>query len=431
MIFSDLIFVFAFLPVYLFLVSLCREGWAKNLVAMICSAVFLTWGRSIYYALIFVSAFLIYICGLLTKKSKLFEAAGGIIAALSATVAVIFLGGKDLRSALLSVGFVLFALRSASYLRFAAREHRPERDFLKVGVYLISLENMLIAPLETYKSAEARLGSRKPILSKASYGLCEFIKGFALTAVCGLSFEALRAAAVENESYPWLNAVILIIAVFGEFYTISAGYVSMSRGIACIEGYSPSKSVPAFIPSFRVSGHLSEIFPGFSDFVKDCFGGSTVRAAVSLAIISLMAGTFIGFGAGAAAFFGLLLLLSAVECLSDKKAGIADLIISAAVMLAAFVILACGSAENIAAFLSSFDRGKFDYDITYSLNAALGARMPWLIVGALAVSPLRRAVSAFISERCGSQTEAYGAVKIAETVFCALLLVVATVAGAG
>lgn len=428
MIFSDLIFVFAFLPIYLALSFSCRESWSKNLLSAAASLLFIVWGRQWYYALIIVPIFLIYVSGLLSKdgKAKLFAALGGFSAAAFTVFAAALLGSDiTLQSALLTVGMILFSLRAASYLKEVSGGEPAERDLLALTVYLISFENMLIAPLAAYSAVKERLKSRRLVLSKLSDGLSTFIFGFARVAVFGLAFDKVRIAAVSAEAFPWLNAVVLLVAVFCEVYVVAAGILEMSRGLGLMSGCSQSVQVSAFIPRMRLSDHIYELWGTLPRFLEKLSDGNSL---LLLAVLGVVTGGFIGMKAYVGAFFGIILMAVMIEQLCPSKSRLADAVFSGAVLAAAFVTLAAGSAGGYIRLFSAFDVSKYDFDISYILNKQLSYSLPLMILGAVTVSPLYRASAVWLKQKRAESAGLYGVFRVAQTVLGVVLLMIGVMA---
>ena len=434
MIFSDLIFVFAFLPIYLIVSFSCRETSTKNMVSVIASLIFITWGRQWYYALIILPVFLIYILGLLSKRinNLAAEVVGNIAAVGFAAFGVMTVGTEGtLHSALISVGFLLFALRCVLYTKNVTEGMEPERSFFALAMYLISFENMLIAPLADYEDVKEKLSSRRASLSKMSAGFSAFIKGFAKTAVLGLAFERVRLAATEYAAFPWANALILLIVTFGEAYVITVGISEMSCGLSLMNGFSPKLRTAAFLPKYRLGDHISEIWSSLPKFVRACFcERSGAGVLISLAAVSLLSGIFLSFGAGAGAFFGIIILAMILEGMAPRRSRAADMIFTVVLLAAAFLALTCCSVGGISEFFSAFNPSAYEYDITFALNAELWRSLPWMIVGVIVVSPIYRIVSAAIRSRMSESESFYGAARAAETVLCAILLIIAAAASA-
>lgn len=429
MIFSDLIFVFAFLPIYFALSFSCREPWTKNFFAVAASLLFIVWGRQWYYALIIIPVFLIYLIGLLLKKRKsVLLCAVGVLPALGYTVAAAAALGRDLTlsSALLSVGVILFFQRAVSYFKEIFEGAAPEKDFSALAAYLISFENMLIAPLSQYKTAEARFKTRRPALSKMTEGLGSFITGFAETAVFGLSIDKIRLAAINGEAFPWMNAICLAVSIFCEVYVISSGVLMMSRGLGLMNGLSPEGQISAFIPKRRISDHVYEMWGSLPAFVKSTLSqGNNVFGLIALPVLT---GVFLGAGAGAGAFFWIILLAIAFEQIFPYRSKVSEWLFSGFMYIAAFMVLIADSAGGIIKFFSAFDTAKYDFDITFALNDELSRSFPLLILGVLAVSPLGRLAAVAIRQKKAESIDFYCAAKVVETIFCGVLLILGVMA---
>ena len=429
MIYSDLIFVFAFLPIYLVCQGLCREPWAKNLVGIAGSLVFILWGRQWYYALVLVPVFLLYAAGFVYKKSGLRLV--WAVPEIAATAAAVFFsvdlaGEQTLSSALWTVGFIAFALRVAIYSSDICGGEEPERDLIALTYWLLAPETFLLPPLADGSGQRRKIRARRQTLSKMSSGLSLFIKGFAMTAVCGLAFERVRLAAVEYGKMPWANSAVYVAASALELYVCACGVVRMTGGLGLMSGISSESAVPAFIPKKTFGGHISEIWTGFSGAALGCFMG---HAPAALAVISLMSGIFLGFGSGAGAFMGILMISAALESMGGKKTAF-DTAFSVILAVAAFLSLSCGAPCGLMTLLRGFNISSYEYDITFALYDELLKAAPWLVIGLIAASPLPRILSGIIRRKMNDGGGAYAAIRTSETVLSVLLLILGTVAAA-
>lgn len=432
MLFHSLIFVFAFLPVYIIAMYLCRSPWSKNAASALAALIFLTWGRRWYYALIVVPVFLIYISGIVKNRAvrRVLSAAGLASAVAYTLLGTVFLNGDELLSALLSVGMMLFLIRCAIYCAEISGGAEPERDLFALAAYLMPLEGMLISPVYSYESVRERLYERRQTLSKMSSGLCGFIKGFALAAIAGNAFERVRLAAVEYEAFPWLNALALAAVTVCECYVMILAYLEMSGSIGLMCGLSPKLQTGAFYPRSRVSEHVAGIWESLPKSVgKALCGGSLKTTALMLAVLSLLSGAFIGFGAGAASCFGIVLIAIVIEGRSESHRA-SDAIFSVLMTTAAFSALVLCSSGGAASFFAAFDINRYDYDVTYALNSEFLRSWPWMAVGLVFISPLPAAISSWVRSLMTENKNAYVVGRIAETVICVLLMFLATVAAA-
>ena len=140
MVYTDLLFLFAFLPIATAFIMILSEPWEKNLAAVALSLIFIVWARPIYYALIILPVIVTYASARLYNKIK----SGAII--VSAEIISLIFGGvfalvsgtdATLGGAICSVGFLLFTLRSFMYLNDVKHGQDSEKDFTALGAYLI------------------------------------------------------------------------------------------------------------------------------------------------------------------------------------------------------------------------------------------------------------------------------------------------------
>ncbi|MBQ8623341.1 MAG: hypothetical protein IJ424_03055 [Oscillospiraceae bacterium] len=429
MLYSDILFVFAFLPVMLALMFILREPWEKNLAAVVASLVFLCWGRQLYYALIILLVFAVYLAGRLIKKnnSKGAYIAGAGSALLFSLVCVLSLANDhSLAGWVCAVGFMLFAARAFVYLNEVKNGADAETDFLSLAVYLISYEFMLISPLEGYTSLKEDIKSRKLSLSKVAAGLEGFIFGLARVTVLGFAFERVRQAALFGETMPWMNSLIGVAASAVEIYILFAGFCEMSHGLALMGGISLPNCVVSIGLKSSVTAHVVDFYEGGVSLFKKNFAGGK-NAAWGLVLASVIVGLCFGAGSGACAFLGILLLMMMLESLSETKT-FADGIIAVIVLLAGYFVLATASAEGVGNFISSLNKNAYEFDISYALYSEIMRSVFWLALGAISITPVYKWIYTFIREKMASSEKAYAAFRCMGAVVTVLLLVLSTVA---
>ncbi len=433
MIFTDVMFVFCFLPISVILAFTCGEDWSKNAFSLVFSLLFIVWGRPWQYLLILASVALIYVFGrVLERSGKIFELLGDAVAAATSFLAIYFLPDRgSLTHALLSVGFVGFSLRAMHYLKEVSEFEPAERSFARLAVYLISFENMLIPQLRPYKDVRGEIASRRPVLKRSSEGVALFVKGFALGAVCALSCDSVRLASTEYSAYPWANPLVsFIVTALGAYVCVSA-FVSMSRGISLVYGYRAAADYPYFGFKATLGEHADCLMPGFSDFIADIFSARSFGGFITLlAPLCVITGGLIGLGLGAAGAFCLIIIGIALErCAPEGLPKAVKTVFAATVCILAFLLLAFRSPKGIArAFGSLTSPSAYDYDITYILNYELLRRLPWLIIGAALVSPPAKMIAERVRERADGSESFYFAYKLCETAACCALLVLAAAA---
>lgn len=426
--YTDILFVFAFLPITLALMFMLREPWEKNALSVIASLVFISWGRHLYYALIILPVFLVYIAArIMSKKSsKLAHIFGTAIAFISALFCVISLGeSKTVLGSVCQIGFLLFAVRAALYLNEVKNGLDAETDFLSLAVYLISYEFILISPLAEYSLVRDDIKARNMSLSKTAYGLEGFVFGLARVTVLGFALERVCNAAVLDGISPWMNQIILIVASAVEIYVIIIGFCEMSSGLALIGGISLPNEVGSIELHSTVCDHVGDFYYGGKYVIKKNFSGK--KSAWQLVLTSIVVGACFGVGAGAPAFLALLVLAMMIESLSETKT-FADGVLTALVLAVGYFILGVSSPKGFGAFVLALNKSAYDFDISYALYSELMRSLFWIALAIISITPAYKWIYTFIREKMASNERAYSTVRGLGAAVTVLLLILSTVA---
>ena len=432
MVYTDLLFLFAFLPIATAFIMILSEPWEKNLAAVALSLIFIVWARPIYYALIILPVIVTYASARLYNKTK-----SGAIIVSAEIISLIFGGvfalisGRDatLGGAICSVGFLLFALRSFMYLNDVKHGASPEKDFTALGAYLISYEFMLISPVKSYSELSEHLKTRKFRLSNLSLGMKNFVFGLSKVAILGLSFDRVRIAALNSDATPWVNAIIGLLAVIVETYILLDGYTQMSAGLACANGVPMVSSGVDIRPRASLIDHISDVYTGLGESVKKHFGKSAKANIVGLVVCSLIAGAAIALENGAVAFFGLVLAaLMISNAPSEQKPSLFDFIVSLVLALGGFLFLANSSASGVAGWFASLNPNNYEFDISYALYDELTRVIPWLVIGIVSITPLPEMFASVFRARMSENEKFYSIARALGTCICVLLLLISIIA---
>lgn len=432
MVYTDLLFLFAFLPIATAFIMILSEPWEKNLAAVALSLIFIVWARPIYYALIILPVIVTYASARLYNKTK-----SGAIIVSAEIISLIFGGvfalisGRDatLGGAICSVGFLLFVLRSFMYLNDVKHGASPEKDFTALGAYLISYEFMLISPVKSYSELSEAIKTRKFKLSNLSLGMKNFVFGLSKVAILGLSFDRVRLAALNSDATPWVNAIIGLLAVIVETYILLDGYTQMSAGLACINGVPMVSSGVAIRPRASLIGHISDVYADLGEAVEKHFGKSAKANIVGLVVCSLIAGAAIALENGAVAFFALVLAaLMISNAPSEQKSGLFDFIVSLVLALGGFLLLANGSASGVAGWFASLNPNNYEFDISYALYDELTRVIPWLVIGIVSITPLPEMFASVFRARMSENEKFYSIARALGTCMCVLLLLISIIA---
>ena len=430
MIYTDLIFVFLFLPVYAVLMLALRERYEKNLAAVVMSLIFFIWGRPLYYALIFLNIFTVYAAGRLSSRSNynvIRIAVTSLAAASTLPAAIALTSDNTVKGAVSALGALLFALRCGLYLRDS--EDGGERNIVNLSVYLMSFEFMAVSPVLAYSEIRDGIAERKTNLAMLSGGLERFVGGLAASAILGYSLERVRQAALFGGALPYINAIVGVIAAALEFYVIICAYLAMSEGLCLIGGYRIKMWDSSFTLRSLVKNHLGYAYLSLAAVLHSVISGKKPYVLCAwLGILCVAVGFGLGFGAGAVAFAGIIAAAMLMQALFESKKSIASGIFTAIAFALGFVVLANGSLTALGSWFRAFSPGRYDFDMSYVLYTCLYQSWIWLLLAVVYASPLRRIAERWVRERMSSSEAAYGIIRTLSAVLSGVLVILSAAA---
>ena len=424
--YTDLIFVFCFLPIYMILTLLCSETRNKNLVSLIMSVVFIAWARPLYYALILVLIFLVYLSARLCESGKMpwMRMVAGAVTVVSSIFPVISLGSLGTISGTVSaIGFILFDIRSVLYLK-DSKEEGAEKSFVDLSVYLISFEMMAISPVLSYSELKDAIKERHSGLAMLSSGLERFICGLAAVTILGYPLERLRIAALFSGSLPTLNLILGVLFTAIEIYVVALGYLSMSEGLMLMSGYRIELHGGCFLPKSLMIDHVGALNPTYKTAVEK-LTDKPLWLILSAVGLCLVAGFALGFGAGGVALIGIVLVAILLQKFFETKKSVPAGIFTFLISIFAVILCAFSGSGN---WINSLFGGSYYYLISYNLWDELSRSWVYMLIAIFYISPLRPLAGVLKRKIMTENESSYGTIRVVSTVLVTLLLVISTVA---
>ena len=342
MAFSELKFVFVFLPFALLLHKIMPMK-GKNLILALLSLLFFAWGSPKYFALMLVILAFNYFSGLLIaeKKEEENDPRGAKYALISAVVVNLLLLGffkywgfllenvnavfkthLATRVTSIPIGVSFFTFSVLSYLFDVYRGKAPaQRNVIHFTLFVTFFPKLVSGPIVPYAEMEQQIMERKIGPVRFGRGSRLFLIGLAkkllLADTLGKTFYALSALDPGSLSAvsAWLGAVCYALMLYFDF----GGYSDMAIGLAEMFGFTFQKNfdypyVSASLTEFWRRWHIS-LGAWFRDYVYIPLGGSragTAKTIRNLLIVWLLTGiwhgaswNFVFWGL----YYGLLLLL--------------------------------------------------------------------------------------------------------------------------
>lgn len=317
MVFSSVVFIFYFLP--LFLVIYYLSG-ARNSILLTGSAFFYVWGEGPYIILLFGLLLLNCLAGLYLEKSEGSLRKWGFALAVVANIAVLGvfkysqfiidivagIGGFAAPpvSFHLPLGISFFIFQLISYLvEVYLGTIKAEGNIVRLSTYVMMFPHLVAGPIVRYTDIKAELHDRSVGAGKLSLGIQYFVVG-----LCQKVMIANSVAPVADHLFllpcteittatAWIGTLAYTLQIYFDF----CGYSNMAIGLAFMLGFRFPKNfdypyASRSITEFWRRWHMSLSF-WFRDYVYIPLGGSrkgeasTVR---NLLIVFLVTGLWHG-----------------------------------------------------------------------------------------------------------------------------------------
>lgn len=298
MVFSNLVFLFVFLPIVLVLYFLSPK-WLKNVILLLASLFFYAWGEPKYVFLMLFSIVMNYIFGLLVhsfaEKSTLKK---GVLA-LSILGNLAILGFYkysgflvDNLNALfnlnivmeplpLPIGISFFTFQAMSYVIDVYRnDAKVQKNVFDLALYISLFPQLVAGPIVRYNTIADQIKKRVHNIELFSDGVRQFIIGLAKKVLLANPFGEIADTifAVPADGLSVTSAWIGILAYTLQIYFDFSGYSDMAIGLGKMFGFEflanfnypyISKSVAEFWRRWHIS-----LSTWFRDYVYIPLGGN-------------------------------------------------------------------------------------------------------------------------------------------------------------
>ena len=314
MVFSNLIFLYLFLPVCLVFYFLCQNIRAKNAVLVLFSLLFYAWGEPVYLLLMIASAAVNWGFGLLIERRRkklflilalvldlgclaVFKYAGFFVENLNA----LFRLSLPVPQIALPIGISFYTFQALSYTVDVWRGDVPaQRSFGKLLLYISLFPQLIAGPIVRYSDVAAQIDDRHFDASEAFYGATRFCVGLAkkvlLADAAGkVASQILDGSLASNTTVAaWLGILLYTFGIYFDF----SGYSDMAIGMGRIFGFKymenfrlpyTAKSITDFWRRWHIS--LSSFF---RDYVYIPLGGKKKHRLLNMAIVWALTGMWHG-----------------------------------------------------------------------------------------------------------------------------------------
>ena len=317
MVFSSLIFIFAYLVITLAVYYVSPLKW-RNLVLFIVSLAFYGWGEPKYIALMLISITVAYVFGFgIEKYREKNKRLAKLFLVLSLICNLSFLlffkyynffatniGFSVIENLTLPVGISFYTFQIMSYSIDLYRAEVPlAKKFVPFGTYVTLFPQLIAGPIVRYKDVCDQLELRKETVSKFASGVTRFITGLGKKLILGDSAAAI-AEMIErsNEFEPTVvGSWILMICYSFHIYFDFSGYSDMAIGLGRMFGFEFVENfnypyVAKSITDFWRRWHIT-LSTWFREYIYIPLGGNRVgklRGFINLATVWFLTGFWHG-----------------------------------------------------------------------------------------------------------------------------------------
>lgn len=448
MVFSSLVFLFAYLPITLLAYYLVpRQG--RNIFLFIVNLIFYGWGEPKLVLLMVFNIFFNYIGGWLvdkyradTKKKKLFLILTcvldiGILAVFKYTGMITetlnmlpFLNIPELQISL-PIGISFYTFQTMSYVIDVYRDDAPvSKNFINFGTYVALFPQLIAGPIVRYRDVAEQLVNRRETLEMFTRGVKLFMVGLAKKVIIANTMGTLTtnifATTDENGVVgTWVGMIAYTFQIYFDF----SGYSDMACGLGNMLGFEFLKNfnypyIAKSITDFWRRWHIS-LSTWFKEYVYIPLGGN--RKGVKRQILNLLiVWGLTGLWHGAAynfvlwgLYYGLLLILEkfVLKKFLDRLPSFVQHIYTLFIVIIGWGLFYFTDVGQLGEFMADL----FNFGNGICGNQAFNlimSNLPMLIIAAVASTPL----AAMLYNRFEHTRFMW----IPETLYCMSVLAVST-----
>ena len=320
MVFSDLFFLFAFIPAFAIcymLASLWRRSLdVRNIILVIFSLIFYAWGEPVYVLLMLFSVLLNYLSGLTIGKtqgtSRRWALALGLVCNLLILGTFKYLGffvetltsigiSVSAPSIALPIGISFYTFQSISYLIDVYRNESPvQKRFRDLLLYISMFPQLIAGPIVRYGTIAHEINNRHATANDLADGVYRFLRGLGKKVILANQLSELSSQFLVNElndlttTGAWLGIVAFTLQIYFDF----SGYSDMAIGLGRCLGFHFNENFRHpyccnSITDFWRRWHIS-LGSFFRDYVYIPMGGNRQHQAINILVVWFLTGMWHG-----------------------------------------------------------------------------------------------------------------------------------------
>ncbi len=300
MVFSDLIFLFFFLPAVILVTKLSPRSW-RNTELFLFSLLFYAWGEPVYVLLMLTVILVNYLAGLLVAafpaETRWRERRLALVLAIALNLGILgyfkytgfflesmnrlFRSHFPVPEIVLPIGISFYIFQSMSYVIDVYRyQVDPQYNPLLFGTYVSLFPQLIAGPIVRYKDVASQLDFRAGSVEQFSSGVRRFLVGAAKKVLIanniGLLWDTFSAMPAGELTVlgSWIGILGFSLQIYFDF----SGYSDMAIGLGRMLGFEFRENfdypyISQSVTEFWRRWHIS-LGTWFRDYVYIPLGGN-------------------------------------------------------------------------------------------------------------------------------------------------------------
>ena len=421
MLFSSTTFIFMFLTLLLILYFPIKNIKYRNIILLIFSLIFYSWGEPKYIFLMLITVLIAYVFGLLIdkyrndkKKSKLFLVISVILILLNlfifkyldfsiGIINSVFKTNIGLTKLVLPIGISFYTFQILSYvIDLYWGKVGVQKNYFRLLLYVSFFPQLIAGPIVRYETVEKEISDRKTTLDGFISGFKRFIWGLAKKVIVANNVAIFCDYVYNNySSYGsnilWVAAVCYTLQIYFDF----SGYSDMAIGLGKMFGFNFLENfnypyIATSITDFWRRWHIS-LSTFFRDYVYIPLGGnrvSKIKFIRNIFIVWLLTGiwhgasyNFILWGL----YYAILLLIEKLFTgkYIEKLPKVLKILYSLFFITVGWVIFRVENINDLILVIKKmFSFNNTSFITLFNNNATLISTIPYIILGIFLSLPI-------------------------------------------
>lgn len=298
MVFSNLVFLFVFLPIVLIVYFLLPSKF-KNFFLLLVSLFFYAWGEPVYVLLMIASTILNYVFGLLVGRDDTSKSVKKTYIVIAVLLNLAILGYYKYSSFLidninalfnldivheqlpLPIGISFFTFQAMSYVIDVYRnDAKVQKNILDLALYIALFPQLVAGPIVRYTTIAEELKKRVHSVELFSDGVRQFILGLGKKVIIanplgGIADTIFSTGASDlSVTTAWIGILAYTLQIYFDF----SGYSDMAIGLGKMFGFKFLENfnypyISRSVSEFWRRWHIS-LSSWFRDYIYIPLGGN-------------------------------------------------------------------------------------------------------------------------------------------------------------